>query len=157
MSNKTRMCGDYAKQREALKTTKKRLHGYTVNILKLQNTQEDEINGRKSKSSMSNVNSKWNDDELHWYRQFIESGTIEQLAYTAVQEAHLRRKATEELDDQKKRITAAIKKMCLGLDMLQKELGIDLHKMAVECAEEELNEFLGTSEERFARSPIKAL
>ena len=115
------------------------------------------MKGRKSKSSIENVNSKWNDDELHWYRQFIESGTVEHLAYTAVQESYLRRKATEELDDKEKHIMAAIKKMCLGLDMLQKELGIDLHKMAVECAEEELNEILGTPEERWARSHHKGI
>ena len=115
------------------------------------------MKGRKSKSSMANANTKWDKTELHWYRQFLETGSVEQLAYTAVQESYLRRKATEELDDKEKHIMAAIKKMCLGLDMLQKELGIDLHKMAVECAEEELNEILGTPEERWARSHHKGI
>ena len=92
--------------------------------------------------ALKGANTKWDETELHWYRQFLETGSVEHLAYTAVQEAHLRRKAKEELDEKEKRITSAIKKMCLGLDMLQKELGIDLHKMAMACAEEELEEII---------------
>ena len=80
---------------------------------------------------------------------------MEHLAYTAVQEAHLRRKAKEELDEKEKCITNAIKKMCLGLYMLEKELGIDIRKMAQECAEEELNAIIGTPEERWGRCARK--
>lgn len=112
-------------------------------------------NKKISAKALKGVNSKWNDDELHWYGQFLKTGTVEGLAYTAVQEAHLRRKAKEELDEKEKRITSAIKKMCLGLYKLQKELGIDLHKMAMECAEEELNAIIGTPEERWVRSARK--
>lgn len=105
--------------------------------------------------ALKGANTKWDETELHWYRQFLETGSVEQLAYTAVQEAHLRRKAKEELEDKEKCITKALKKMCLGLDMLQKELGIDLHKMAMEGAEEELNAIIGTPEERWGRSARK--
>lgn len=105
--------------------------------------------------ALKGANHKWDETELHWYRQFLETGSVEHLAYTAVQEAHLRRKAKEELDEKEKRITNAIKKMCLGLSMLEKELGIDLHKMAMECAEEELNAIIGTPEERWGRSTRK--
>ena len=114
------------------------------------------MKGKKALSkALKGANPKWDETELHWYRQFLETGSVEHLAYTAVQEAHLRRKAKEELDEKEKRITSAIKKMCLGLSMLEKELGIDLHKMAMECAEEELNEILGTPEERWGRSARK--
>lgn len=105
--------------------------------------------------ALKGANTKWDETELHWYRQFLETGSVEQLAYTAVQETHLRRIAKEELEDKEKRITKALKKMCLGLDMLQKELGIDLHKMAMECAEEELEEIIGTPEERWGRCARK--
>ena len=99
--------------------------------------------GKKKKNTQSKQtvsktptpNSSWDETEQHWYRQFLETGTVEQLAYTAVQESHLRRKDKEKLDDKEKRIVNAIKKMCLGLYVLQKELGIDLRKMAQECAE----------------------
>lgn len=105
--------------------------------------------------ALKGANTKWDETELHWYRQFLETGSVEQLAYTAVQETHLRRKAKEELEDKERRITSALKKMCLGLDLLQKELGIDIHKMAMECAEEELNAIIGTPEERWGRSARK--
>ena len=116
--------------------------------------------GKKKKNTQSKQtvsktptpNSSWDETEQHWYRQFLETGTVEQLAYTAVQESHLRRKDKEKLDDKEKRIVNAIKKMCLGLYVLQKELGIDLRKMAQECAEKELEALIGTSEERWARS-----
>ena len=107
---------------------------------------------KRTVSKTPTPNSSWDETEQHWYRQFLETGTVEQLAYTAVQESHLRRKDKEKLDDKEKRIMKAIKKMCLGLDMLQKELGIDLRKMAQKCAEEELEALIGTSEERWARS-----
>ena len=105
--------------------------------------------------ALKGANHKWDETELHWYRQFLETGSVEQLAYTAVQETYLRRKAKEELDEKEKCIAKAIKKMCLGLHMLEKELGIDLRKMAQECAEEELEEVLGSPEERWGRSARK--
>ena len=115
----------------------------------------------KDKKSLSKAlkggNRKWDETENHWYRQFLKTGTVEHLAYTAVQEAHLRRKAKEELDEKEKRITKAIKKMCLGLSTLEKELGIDIHKMAQECAEEELNAIIGSPEERWGRSARKGM
>ena len=112
-------------------------------------------NQKDKKKALVCANLKWDETEHHWYRQFLETGSVEHLAYTAVQESHLRRKAKEELDEKEKRITNAIKKMCLGLDMLQKELGIDLRKMAQECAEEEFEAIVGTQEKRWGRSARK--
>lgn len=114
-------------------------------------------NKKISAKALKGANPKWNDDELHWYGQFLKTGTVEQLAYTAVQESYLRRRTEELAKDKEKCITAALKKMCLGLSMLEKELGIDLHKMAMECAEEELNAIIGTPEERWGRSARKGM
>ena len=105
---------------------------------------------KTSGKTLKGTNSKWDDTELQWYRQFLKTGTVESLSYTAVQEAHLRRIAKEKLEEKEKRITKALKKMCLGLYSLQNELGIDLRKMALECAEEELEKIIGTQEERWS-------
>lgn len=102
------------------------------------------------------ANCKWDETELHWYCQFLKHGKVEQLAYTAVQEAHLKRKAKEELDEKEKRITSALKKMCLGLYKLQNELGIDLQEMARKCAEEELEAIMGSEEERWGRHAMNS-
>ena len=89
------------------------------------------------------VNPKWNEDEKNNFLRLMENGTVEGLAYTAVQEAHNARKQKEALEEEKECIREAIKKMALGIVQLERILGIDIQQLAQDAMADELEIALG--------------
>lgn len=104
-----------------------------------------EKNTKKDSESKNKiiVNPKWDEDEKDNFLRLMENGTVEGLAYTAVQEAHNARKQTEALEEEKHHIRDAIKKMALGIVQLERILGIDIQQLAQDAMADELEKAFG--------------
>ena len=104
-----------------------------------------EKNTKKDSGSNNKIilNPKWHEDEKYTFLRLMENGTVEGLAYTAVQEAHNARKQKEALEEEKQNIREAIKKMALGIEQLERILGIDIQQLAQDAMADELEKSLG--------------
>ena len=104
-----------------------------------------EKNTKKDSESENKIflNPKWNEGEKDNFLRLMENGTVEGLAYTAVQEAHNARKQKEALEEEKECLREAIKKMALGIVQLERILGIDIQQLAQDAMADELEKALG--------------